>query len=239
MKHHIIVERIQARMAELNTNASTVSLKAGLGKTAVRDIVAGKSKKPTTDTMARIARALDCTLSYLVGDVDDPQQMRAASGPLDLQMTSISHIVEAGVFKRDTHPASSTLVPVLEHPGYPEHSLRAYLMGDDSMIEYGIRKGDILTVAAPFAEKRVPLTEGRLVICAQSLAPPMVTEVSARVVKIADGVVHLLTHYADGKIDAIRLVRQPEKFPENLYISEGDTGITIDGIIVRLMRDFG
>lgn len=239
MKHDVLVTRLKSRMAEMNTNASKVSVEARLGKTAVRDIVAGKSRKPTMDTIARIAKVLDCTLAYLVGDVDEPHQMRSVEGPLDMQMMRVSLIVEIGVFKRDNHPASRLETPVIEHPSYPNHELKACLMADNSMFDHGIMKGDILTIAAPFGDARIPLKDGDLIVCAQTITPPIITEISVRQVKVGENGVELWSGLVDEKFDIIRIANQPSQFPKNLYMSENNDGITIEGIVVRLMRDLG
>lgn len=60
-------EIIQSRMAELGANPSAVALKAGLSRSAVRDIMSGKSKSPSVDTLKAIATALECQVSDLLG----------------------------------------------------------------------------------------------------------------------------------------------------------------------------
>jgi hypothetical protein len=237
MKNNILISRIQARMTELNTNALQLSVAARLGKTAVRDIIAGKSRRPTMDTIGKIANALGCTVAYLVGDVDDPQMMRTYSGPLDMQMVRVSHLVEAGVFKRVTSPLSPLEVPVIQHPGYMEHHLEAYLMADESMGAAGIKKGDVLTVASPFADGKINLSNGALVICAQNIVPPMITEISARKVVVDHDDIELHTCPTDVPADIIKLDSQPAQFPKNLYMSKEDNGVSIEGVVIRVTRE--
>lgn len=62
--------RIVARMKERNTNAKSVSLKAGLGATAVTDILTGKNQMPSVMAVRSVADVLDCDVGYLVGQQD-------------------------------------------------------------------------------------------------------------------------------------------------------------------------
>lgn len=55
-------------MAALGLNAKTTSEKAGLGSTAVHDIVTGKNARPALSVIRAIAKALDTTVGFLSGD---------------------------------------------------------------------------------------------------------------------------------------------------------------------------
>jgi len=55
-------------MKVLNLNPKSLSQKASLNDTAVRDILEGRSKNPRHDTLQKIAKALGCTLSDLTGE---------------------------------------------------------------------------------------------------------------------------------------------------------------------------
>lgn len=60
-----IADRINERMAQLGTNAKAVARTARLGETAIYDIIKGKSKSPRTDTLQKIASALNTTPEWL------------------------------------------------------------------------------------------------------------------------------------------------------------------------------
>jgi len=63
-----VAKQIERRMKVLNLNPKSLSQKASLNDTAVRDIIEGRSKNPRHDTLQKIAKALACTLSDLTGE---------------------------------------------------------------------------------------------------------------------------------------------------------------------------
>lgn len=65
-------ERIAERIAALETNPSAVSARAGHGRTLVTEILNGKSRDPGIVKLSDVARALETSLAYLIGETDDP-----------------------------------------------------------------------------------------------------------------------------------------------------------------------
>ena len=82
-------ERIRRRLEELGRNATEVSISAGLGRDALRDILRGKSARPHFDTFAAIAAALDMTADELLGN---------APPAVDLKPIQVVGAVQAGRF---------------------------------------------------------------------------------------------------------------------------------------------
>jgi phosphopantothenoylcysteine decarboxylase/phosphopantothenate--cysteine ligase len=72
---------IRAQIAARGTTPAAVSLKAGLGKDVVRDILSGKSANPGIASLLALAAALDCDLSDLVGVGRGPRPGPVPSGP--------------------------------------------------------------------------------------------------------------------------------------------------------------
>lgn len=91
-----VLDRLETRMAQVGTNAKTLSIRAGLGATAVSDILKGKNKRPSIPQMSAIAAALNCDLAYLVGEQDYPTREPEVKGTFEVP---ISGIAEAGVFR--------------------------------------------------------------------------------------------------------------------------------------------
>jgi transcriptional regulator with XRE-family HTH domain len=62
------VNRIRLRelVAEVGPSARAISLAAGLGATAVKDILSGKSRDPGAATLTRLAAALGVDVSQLM-----------------------------------------------------------------------------------------------------------------------------------------------------------------------------
>lgn len=60
-------EQIQSRMESKQLTVHALERKAGLNRSAVRNILQGFSKKPSADVLITIADALDCTIEDLIG----------------------------------------------------------------------------------------------------------------------------------------------------------------------------
>jgi transcriptional regulator with XRE-family HTH domain len=61
------VVNLRALMTALHLNPRSLSLKAGLNATAVRDMLEGRTRFPRYDTVLALAKALDVTASELMG----------------------------------------------------------------------------------------------------------------------------------------------------------------------------
>lgn len=63
-----LAEKIISLMEEQGFNYKSLSLAAGLGETAVRDIAVGRVRSPKFSTLEKLAKALKCSIPYLLGD---------------------------------------------------------------------------------------------------------------------------------------------------------------------------
>lgn len=63
-----IQREIRRRMNALALSARELSKRAVLGESAVKEILNGKSRHPRSDTLAKLARALGCSVGDLTGD---------------------------------------------------------------------------------------------------------------------------------------------------------------------------
>jgi transcriptional regulator with XRE-family HTH domain len=62
-----LIDQIQTRMAAKRLSIYALEKKAGLKRSAVRNILHGLSKKPSVETIKCIAIALECSVDELVG----------------------------------------------------------------------------------------------------------------------------------------------------------------------------
>lgn len=69
-----LTTELERRMKALNLDAKTVSTRAGLGASFIRDIQRGKSKEPKRSALERIARVLGCTVEDLIGGPPLPSE---------------------------------------------------------------------------------------------------------------------------------------------------------------------
>lgn len=78
------IERIQAAirrvMARKEIGQKPLSIKAGLGETAVRDVLMSTTKDVKISTLSRLAIALDCTIEDLIGSESVPLAGRIGAG---------------------------------------------------------------------------------------------------------------------------------------------------------------
>lgn len=147
----LLAARIQERIDARETNALRLAVRAGLGKTAVHDILSGKNKKPSVLALRRIAFALETTASYLMGETDDPD---VGVHPRGIGPIPVIGIAEAGAFRpmADIDHAHEHELPRIFAPrssSYPDARHFAVTIRGDSMN----------------AAKPVPLVEGMHALC--------------------------------------------------------------------------
>ena len=131
----ILQKRLRARIAQLGTNPRAVSDKAELGPTAVRDILDGRSRSPRQITLKKIARALNCDLSYLTGDT----QSVGGSSTAKIKTAPVIGDVRAGIWmEADEFSAGVDLseleqVPCVTDLDYPSVQQIAFRVVGDSI----------------------------------------------------------------------------------------------------------
>ncbi len=68
----VLKKRLRAAMKERDFTQKSLALKSGLNETAVRDILQGRSKRPSYDTLKAIADTLLIRVDQLTSDDDPP-----------------------------------------------------------------------------------------------------------------------------------------------------------------------
>ena len=76
-------KRLAALMEEQDVKAATLSTEAGLGKTAVRDILERTARSPEYFTVAKLADVLGVTPDYLVGRSEERRPVYDGDGDGD------------------------------------------------------------------------------------------------------------------------------------------------------------
>ncbi len=72
MNDTYLVRELKRRMALARLSQKRLALTAGLNETAVRDIVAGRSRHPRHDTLEKLADALECAVADLIDERAGP-----------------------------------------------------------------------------------------------------------------------------------------------------------------------
>lgn len=67
-----LARELKRRMLLARLSRKRLALSAGLNETAVRDIVAGRSKHPRHDTLEKLARTLKCSVADLIDERAGP-----------------------------------------------------------------------------------------------------------------------------------------------------------------------
>ena len=80
-------------IAEQNMNPRQISLLAGLNPTAVRDMLAGRARYPRYDTLQALAKVLNTTPAYLMGDDDAKRSLQAGQEPHPAQLNLLTEII--------------------------------------------------------------------------------------------------------------------------------------------------
>lgn len=76
-----VARQIERRMRTLNLNPFSLAKQAGMSRTAVYDILSGKSRHPRHDTLEKICSVLGCSLGELMGSSNiTPPGLAGASG---------------------------------------------------------------------------------------------------------------------------------------------------------------
>jgi transcriptional regulator with XRE-family HTH domain len=89
-----ISDRVEQRISALGLTARGVSLRAGLGVDAVRDLK--RTKSPGMETISALARVLDCDVRYLLGDIDEIGNPATLGRVSEFTFLPIRYRVQAG-----------------------------------------------------------------------------------------------------------------------------------------------
>lgn len=82
-----IIRNLRRLMAERGVTQKRLAILAGLGETAVRDILAAKSKNPRIATIQALARALRCTVEEIIST--NPEELvLSETNSLDLPIVN-------------------------------------------------------------------------------------------------------------------------------------------------------
>ncbi len=80
-------------MAQQDISPRQLSLQAGLNPTAVRDMLSGRARNPRYDTLQAIAKVLDTTPAYLMGDAVTRRELHNGSIAEPDQLELLTEII--------------------------------------------------------------------------------------------------------------------------------------------------
>jgi transcriptional regulator with XRE-family HTH domain len=77
----VIAARVEERLNAHNLSRNEASRRAGLGLGYVTDLLLGKTKSPSRQSMAKLGQVLDTDVAYFFGEQDVPRRAHATSLP--------------------------------------------------------------------------------------------------------------------------------------------------------------
>jgi SOS-response transcriptional repressor LexA len=147
----LLVTRLQGAMTARSTNATKLGKAAGLGNTAVHDILSGKNQSPSVPVIRKLAGALDTSVAYLMGETDDSSGAPPRGGMAPIPVIGIA---ETGAF-RPMQDIDSTQEYELPRIHAPRNS--SFAAAKHFALEI---RGDSMNAARP-----IPLVAGMHALC--------------------------------------------------------------------------
>ena len=146
-----IPQRLARLLKERGLKMKPVSLAAGLGETAVTDIIRGKAKKPRMETLTRIAEAIEVDPQVLIYGETNPEAKAARtrlhhtitqSSPQDLPIYGDPNSLSGAFSLKRGHP-----IDFIARPSILANNTRAfacYVTGRDMEPRY--YRGELLLI---------------------------------------------------------------------------------------------
>ena len=125
---NVLVDRLQKLLNERVISARALSRQAGLGDTYVNDVLSGKNASPSIPAVQAIAKALDTSIGYLIGETGQD----GVAAPHAIAAMPVIGIVEVGAFRK---PQANANFPLVERPlsqSYPDARHFVLTVGDAS-----------------------------------------------------------------------------------------------------------
>lgn len=97
-----VARAVERRMKALGLNPKSLSKKAGLNETFVRDLLEGRSRNPRADSLQKLAKSLDCTVGELTGD----RPISATQLPSNSEQAEEDHLSVARIDELDVRAAA-------------------------------------------------------------------------------------------------------------------------------------
>lgn len=189
-------KRVKARMDELGMNAYQTAKKAGLGDSFVRDILRGKTRSPSSENLAKLAKALELAPDWFIMN-DNPGKASGVSGPVELVGLSVVGTIQAGTWLDRSiidDETETEVIPVAQDDRFPRARQYGLRVAGDSMdkeypdgsyvscvdfFDAGIPIRDQLTVhverrnghLVEVTLKTIETIDGKMMLCPKSTNP--------------------------------------------------------------------
>lgn len=157
MMNERLKTRVRDRLLALGKSGRAASLEAGLHPDTVRNVLRERSKQPRGDSLLKLARALDCSVEWLVGGADEsapraspmadlretPEAPLRADMPRDVPVLGTAAGSHVGAFQVEASPIDYVRRP----PGIGEARdiYALYVVGDSMSPRF--EEGELIYVS--------------------------------------------------------------------------------------------
>jgi transcriptional regulator with XRE-family HTH domain len=174
--------RIQERLDALGYSANEAATKAGVNRTLIHSILQGRSKHPRTDTIAKLANVLGCSVSYLTGS--DIKSINMSGGPSTKKpiVLRISGTIDSNRWspKGQEMKTDGAYVAAFADERFGEGAEYFALTVDEQIVGIQqVSKGDTLICVA-WNSIGIKVQDGMLVVLKRTVADGMVENYSVR-----------------------------------------------------------
>ena len=137
-----LAKQIERRMTAFDLNPKSLSKKAGLNDTAVRDILEGRSKNPRSDTLQKIAKTLGCTVGDLTGETPPQRMLKIHSDTVAINELDVHPQAGLGEDEQGTIMEAHEAAAIVGVHTFPAASFREAYGVDASRIKIVAVRGD-------------------------------------------------------------------------------------------------
>ena len=97
----LVAQKIKSKMTEQRFTVASLEREAGLKVHAVRNILLGKSKNPSADTLKAISNVLGCTVDDLLNTENENNQapINKNNASIEIQNSKLFHNVVQGILE--------------------------------------------------------------------------------------------------------------------------------------------
>jgi transcriptional regulator with XRE-family HTH domain len=234
---------IAARLALLNKSAAAASLEAGLGRSAIQNILAGNSEHPRIDTLKKIATVLGVSVDYLTGEAVTPDGRERSAKDLLATWSPVKYRLEAGVFRDPLilQAGSGRLYLKYDEPHFRLNEIDLYEMADNHMEGLNILPGDIISARREFSflDTAVRLAHGTLLVIQRPLENAPLSEFTLRQVDRSDPAsIQLVCRPASGRDVAPIAFSTDHQKTDDFPVGKLKFGLLVEGIALRATREF-
>lgn len=163
---NVLKSRLKALLAERNTSARAVSMKATGKPDTIRDIMRDRTDNPRTDTLEAIAAVLGTDISYLTGNAAARGSRATDTTKGGLVPARVVGLIQAGAFMEavghDVLEDDPQYVATVKDRDFPRLVPIAFQVVGDS-IDKKVEAGGYV-VCIPFADTGLQLKDGMWVV---------------------------------------------------------------------------